>query len=69
MQALDSDCEIYRHAPGDALLFAVLCASASYIAVPAAMRMTVQANPARFYSSCCYVSFQHYCGIPLFIRN
>ncbi|MGD2179906.1 sodium-dependent bicarbonate transport family permease [Lusitaniella coriacea LEGE 07167] len=32
---------------GDALLFAVLCASASYIAVPAAMRMTVpEANPS-----------------------
>ena len=31
--------------PGDALLFTILCASASYIAVPAAMRMAVpQAN-------------------------
>ncbi len=34
---------------GDALLFAVLCASASYIAVPAAMRMTVpEANPSLY---------------------
>jgi hypothetical protein len=32
---------------GNALLFTVLCASASYIAVPAAMRMSVpQANPS-----------------------
>ena len=31
---------------GDALLFTILCASASYIAVPAAMRLALpEANP------------------------
>ncbi|ERT05679.1 hypothetical protein M595_4347 [Lyngbya aestuarii BL J] len=34
---------------GNALLFAVLCASASYIAVPGAMRMSVpEANPSLY---------------------
>lgn len=33
-------------APGDALLFAILCASASYIVAPAAMRHAVpESNP------------------------
>lgn len=37
---------------GNALLFAVLCASASYIAVPAAMRLTVpEANPSLYIST------------------
>ena len=37
--------------PGNALLFVVLCASASYLAVPAAMRMTVPEAKASFYIS------------------
>jgi len=35
--------------PGNAFLFSILCASASYIAVPAAMRLSVpQANPGLY---------------------
>ena len=37
--------------PGNALLFIVLCASASYLAVPAAMRMTVPEAKASYYIS------------------
>ncbi len=37
--------------PGNALLFAVLCASASYLAVPAAMRMSVPEAKASYYIS------------------
>ncbi len=37
--------------PGNALLFVVLCASASYIAVPAAMRMTVPEAKSSYYIS------------------
>ena len=37
--------------PGNALLFAVLCASASYLAVPTAMRMTVPEAKASYYIS------------------
>ncbi len=55
---------------GDALLFAVLCASASYIAVPAAMRMTVpEANPSLYVSSALAVTFPFniIVGIPLYL--
>ena len=55
---------------GDALLFMVLCASASYIAVPAAMRMTVpQANPSFYISSALGVTFPFnvVVGIPLYM--
>ena len=55
---------------GDALLFAVLCASASYIAVPAAMRMTVpQANPSLYISTALAVTFPFNVavGIPLYL--
>ncbi|MCU0570982.1 MAG: sodium-dependent bicarbonate transport family permease [Oculatellaceae cyanobacterium Prado106] len=55
--------------PGDALLFAVLCASASYIAVPAAMRLTVpEANPSLYISSALAVTFPFniIVGIPLY---
>jgi uncharacterized protein len=54
---------------GDALLFAVLCASASYIAVPAAMRMTVpEANPSLYVSTALAVTFPFniIVGIPLY---
>jgi uncharacterized protein len=55
---------------GDALLFSVLCASASYIAVPAAMRMTVpEANPSLYISTALAVTFPFniIAGIPLYL--
>lgn len=55
---------------GDTLLFMVLCASASYIAVPAAMRMSVpQANPSLYISSALGVTFPFnvVVGIPLYM--
>jgi hypothetical protein len=55
---------------GDALLFMVLCASASYIAVPAAMRMTVpQANPSLYISTSLGVTFPFnvIVGIPIYM--
>jgi hypothetical protein len=56
--------------PGDALLFMVLCASASYIAVPAAMRMTVpEANPSFYISTALGLTFPFniVVGIPLYM--
>ena len=56
--------------PGNALLFAVLCASASYIAVPAAMRLTVpEANPSLYISTALAVTFpfNSLVGIPLYL--
>jgi uncharacterized protein len=56
--------------PGNALLFAVLCASASYIAVPAAMRLTVpEANPSLYISTALAVTFPFniIVGIPLYL--
>ncbi|MEH2236110.1 sodium-dependent bicarbonate transport family permease [Nostoc sp.] len=56
--------------PGNSLLFAVLCASASYIAVPAAMRMTVpEANPSLYVSTALAVTFPFniIVGIPLYL--
>lgn len=55
---------------GDALLFSVLCASASYIAVPAAMRLTVpEANPSLYVSTALAVTFPFniIVGIPLYL--
>jgi len=55
---------------GNALLFMVLCASASYIAVPAAMRMTVpQANPSLYISTALGVTFPFnvVIGIPVYM--
>ena len=55
---------------GDALLFMVLCASASYIAVPAAMRMTVpQANPSLYVTASLGLTFPFniVAGIPLYM--
>lgn len=57
-------------AQGDALLFAVLCASASYIAVPAAMRLTVpEANPSLYVSTALAVTFPFniIVGIPMYL--
>ena len=54
---------------GDALLFTVLCASASYIAVPAAFRLAVpQANPAIYLGAALGVTFplNIAIGIPLY---
>ncbi len=55
---------------GNTLLFMVLCASASYIAVPAAMRMTVpQANPSLYISTALGLTFPFnvVVGIPLYM--
>ena len=55
--------------PGNALLFSVLCASASYIAVPAAMRMTVpEANPSLYISMALALTFPFniIIGIPIY---
>jgi uncharacterized protein len=57
--------------PGNGLLFAVLCASASYIAVPAAMRMTVpQANPSLYVSMALAITFPFniIIGIPMYLQ-
>ncbi|WP_013324874.1 sodium-dependent bicarbonate transport family permease [Gloeothece verrucosa] len=56
---------------GNSLLFAVLCASASYIAVPAAMRMTVpEANPSLYVSMALALTFPFniVVGIPLYLE-
>ncbi len=55
---------------GDALLFVVLCASASYIAVPAAMRQALpQANPALYVTMALALTFPFnvVIGIPLYL--
>ena len=54
---------------GDALLFVVLCASASYIAVPAALRMSLpEANPGLYLPMALAVTFpvNIALGIPLY---
>lgn len=56
---------------GNSLLFAVLCASASYIAVPAAMRMTVpEANPSLYVSMALAITFPFniIVGIPVYLQ-
>lgn len=55
--------------PGDALLFTVLVASASYIAVPAAMRLSVpEANPTYYIATALGLTFPFniVIGIPLY---
>lgn len=43
---------------GDALLFTVLCAGASYIAVPAAMRLSIpEANPGLYVPMALAITF------------
>jgi hypothetical protein len=57
-------------APGDALMFAVLCASASYIAVPAAVRLAIpEANPTLYVSMALAVTFPFniVVGLPLYL--
>lgn len=54
---------------GDALLLAILCASASYIAVPAAMRLAVpEANPSLYVAMALAITFPFniVVGIPLY---
>ncbi|MGI0491106.1 sodium-dependent bicarbonate transport family permease [Alkalinema pantanalense CENA528] len=56
---------------GNALLFSVLCASASYIAVPAAMRMSVpEANPSIYISMALALTFPFniVVGIPVYLE-
>jgi hypothetical protein len=56
---------------GNALLFTVLCASASYIAVPAAMRMSVpEANPSLYISMALALTFPFniIIGIPIYLQ-
>lgn len=55
---------------GDALLFCVLCASASYIAVPAAVRLAIpDANPGLYVTMALAMTFPFniIVGIPLYI--
>ena len=55
---------------GDALLFTVLCASASYIAVPAAMRMALpDANPGLYVTMSLAITFPFniILGLPLYM--
>lgn len=55
---------------GNALLFVVLCASASYIAVPAAMRLAIpEANPSLYISTALAITFPFniIVGIPLYL--
>ena len=57
--------------PGDALLFSVLSASASYIAVPAAMRLTVpEVNPSLYISMALALTFPFniIIGIPVYYQ-
>jgi uncharacterized protein len=56
---------------GNALLFSVLCASASYIAVPAAMRLSVpEANPSIYISMALALTFPFniVVGIPVYFE-
>jgi hypothetical protein len=56
--------------PGDAFLFTVLCASASYIAVPAALRLTIpDANPGLYVTMALGVTFPFnvLLGFPLYL--
>jgi hypothetical protein len=55
---------------GDALLFCVLCASASYIAVPAAVRLAIpEANPGLYVTMALAVTFPFnlLIGLPLYM--
>ena len=57
--------------PGNGLLFMVLCASASYIAVPAAFRMAVpEANPSLYVTPSLAITFPFniIVGIPLYFE-
>jgi len=56
--------------PGDAFLFCVLCASASYIAVPAALRLSIpESNPGLYVTMALGVTFPFnvLVGLPLYL--
>ena len=60
---------LFGFSEGDTLLFAILCASASYIAVPAAMRLAVpEANPSLYVAMALAITFPFniVIGIPLY---
>ena len=55
---------------GDALMFSILCASASYIAVPAAMRLAIpEANPSLYVPMALAITFPFniVAGLPLYM--
>ncbi len=55
---------------GDAMLFTILCASASYIAVPAAMRLSIpEANPSIYVTMSLVITFPFniIVGLPLYL--
>jgi hypothetical protein len=59
-----------RLSPGDALLFTVLCASASYIAVPAALRLAMpEANPGIYVTMSLALTFPFniVIGLPVYM--
>ncbi len=63
--------QIIGMSQGNALLFSVLCASASYIAVPAAMRLSVpEANPSIYISMALALTFPFniVVGIPVYFE-
>ncbi|MEN3028720.1 MAG: sodium-dependent bicarbonate transport family permease [Aquificaceae bacterium] len=60
---------VFGLSKGDAFMFSVLCASASYIAVPAAMRLSVpEANPSLYVTMSLAITFPFNIavGIPLY---
>ncbi|MFN3598993.1 MAG: sodium-dependent bicarbonate transport family permease [Aquificaceae bacterium] len=61
--------KIFVFQKGDAFMFSILCASASYIAVPAAMRFSVpEANPSLYVTMSLAITFPFNIavGIPLY---
>lgn len=61
--------KLFSLSKGDALLYSVLCASASYIAVPAAMRLSVpEANPSIYVTMSLAITFPFniIVGIPFY---
>jgi len=61
--------KLFEMSQGDALMFTVLCASASYIAVPAAMRVAIpQSNPGVYVPMSLAITFPFnvIIGIPLY---
>jgi len=61
--------KLFGLSKGDAFMFSILCASASYIAVPAAMRLSVpEANPSLYVTMSLAITFPFNIaiGIPLY---
>ncbi len=61
--------KLFNFNKGDAFLFSVLCASSSYIAVPAAMRISVpEANPSLYLTMSLVITFPFniIIGLPLY---